>query len=72
MTLQVTRREEFAIITLQRPDVLNALNYDTLVRLDQALDDVEGGDARALFLMGEGDRAFLRRCRYQRAGRTLH
>jgi enoyl-CoA hydratase len=58
MTLQVTRREEFAIITLRRPDVLNALSYDTLVRLDQALGEVESSDARALFLMGEGDRAF--------------
>lgn len=58
MTIELKRRDEFAIITLRRPEVLNALNYDMLRKLDKAFDEVEKSDARALFFIGEGQRAF--------------
>ena len=58
MTLQLTRREEFAIVVLRRPEVLNALNYETLRALDGALDEVERSDARAVLITGDGTRAF--------------
>jgi len=57
-TLRVDRRERVAIITLTRPDRLNAIGRDTLTELDAVLaalaDDHEVG---ALVITGEG-RAF--------------
>jgi len=58
MTIELSRRDEFAIITLRRPEVLNALNYDMLRMLDRAFDEVEASNARALFFIGAGERAF--------------
>ena len=58
MTVHLTRSEEFALLTLDRPEALNALNFATLRELDAALDTVEAGDARALLVTGAGERAF--------------
>lgn len=58
MTVHLARDEEFALLTLDRQEALNALNFATLRELDAALDEVEAGDARALLVTGAGDRAF--------------
>lgn len=58
MTLQLSRRHEFAVVTLYRPAVLNALSYETLRRLDDVLDEVQASDARALLITGAGEKAF--------------
>ena len=58
MTVQLTRTDEFALLTLDRPEALNALSFATLRELDVALDKVATGDARALLVTGAGDRAF--------------
>ena len=58
MTVHIARAGEFALLTLDRPDALNALNFATLRELDTALDEVDAGDARALLVTGAGDRAF--------------
>jgi len=58
MTVHLTRDEEFAILTLDRPEALTALNFATLRELDAALDEVAASDARALLVTGAGDRAF--------------
>jgi enoyl-CoA hydratase len=58
MALHLTRIDELALITLDRPAVLNALNFELLRDLGVALDQVAGGDARALLVTGAGDRAF--------------
>ncbi len=58
MTAHLARSDEFALLTLDRPEALNALNFATLRELDAALDEVEAGDARALLVTGAGDRAF--------------
>jgi enoyl-CoA hydratase len=48
-----------AILTLNRPDKLNALNYALVDRLVQLLDTIENDrDIRAVILTGAGDRAF--------------
>jgi enoyl-CoA hydratase len=48
-----------AVITLNRPAVLNALNAELLDRLDDALGEIEHDTAvRALILTGAGERAF--------------
>jgi enoyl-CoA hydratase len=56
--VELSRVEEFALITLNRPKALNALSFAILDDLDRALDEVAAGDARALFITGAGDKAF--------------
>jgi len=58
MAVRLTRSEEFALLTLDRPEALNALSFATLHELDAALDEVAAADARALLVTGAGDRAF--------------
>jgi enoyl-CoA hydratase len=58
MAIHLTRIDELALITLDRPEVLNALNFELLRDLGAALDQVAGGDARTLLVTGAGDRAF--------------
>jgi enoyl-CoA hydratase len=56
--VELSRVEEFALITLNRPKALNALSFAILDDLDRALDEVAAGEARALFITGAGDKAF--------------
>jgi enoyl-CoA hydratase len=55
----VETRGPVALITLNRPDKLNALDYALIDRLLEILDDVEEDDEiRAVVLTGAGERAF--------------
>jgi len=52
-------RDRIALITLNRPDKLNALNYDLIDRLMAALDTIEtDASIGAVILTGAGERAF--------------
>lgn len=52
-------RGNVAVLTLNRPAALNALNYALVDRLLGRLDDIESDDAvRAVVLTGAGERAF--------------
>ncbi|HMB46839.1 MAG TPA: crotonase/enoyl-CoA hydratase family protein [Afifellaceae bacterium] len=52
-------RQEIALLTLNRPEKLNALSYETNDRLMHLLDTIEAQDAvRAVILTGAGERAF--------------
>jgi enoyl-CoA hydratase/carnithine racemase len=53
------RRDGVALITLNRPDKLNALSYGLMRELDDELTRLEEDDAvRAVVLTGAGDKAF--------------
>ena len=58
MTVQLSRIDELALMTFDRPEVLNALNFELLRDLGAAIDQVAGGDARELLVTGAGSRAF--------------
>src|SRR3954453_20562779 len=58
MAIQLTRLDEFALITLNRPDALNALSFGLIDDLARALDEVGRSDARALLITGAGAKAF--------------
>ena len=58
MPVELTRRDEFAIITLNRPEALNALSFQIVKDIGAALSEVAESDARALLFIGAGDRAF--------------
>jgi enoyl-CoA hydratase len=58
MTIELTRAEEFALITLNRPEALNALSFALIRELGRAFDEVAASNARALLVTGAGTRAF--------------
>jgi len=58
MAIHLTRIDELALVTLDRPEVLNALSLQLLRDLGAALDQVAGSDARALLVTGAGGKAF--------------
>ena len=52
-------KESVALITLNRPKALNALNGELFLEFSQALDKIlSDGEARVLVLTGAGDKAF--------------
>ncbi len=58
-TIIVEREEGVAVVTLNRPDVLNALSRALFRELDEAVTELEGDDSvRAIIFTGKGDRAF--------------
>ncbi|MBK6451071.1 MAG: enoyl-CoA hydratase/isomerase family protein [Proteobacteria bacterium] len=58
-TLLVDTHGAVAVITMTRPEKLNACNTVMYRELDRVLGDIEGNDAvRAVVITGAGDRAF--------------
>jgi enoyl-CoA hydratase len=58
MSIELSRIEEFALITLNRPSALNALSFALIDDLSRVLDEVAQSDARALIITGAGPKAF--------------
>ena len=58
MAIELTQHEEFAVITLNRPQALNALSFSLIADLSTVLDEVAQTDARALLITGAGEKAF--------------
>lgn len=58
MAIELKTIEEFALITLNRPDALNALSFPLIRDLGKALDEVAASRARALLITGAGAKAF--------------
>lgn len=58
MVVETSRRDEAALITLNRPEALNALSFSILDELDAAFAKVGSSDARVLLITGAGDKAF--------------
>ena len=53
------RLEKVAIITMNRPEKLNALSYELAMELDEELKEIENNDdVCAVILTGAGPRAF--------------
>ncbi len=58
-TVRVTRERELAYVTINRPDVRNALSLEVQAGLRRALELVRADDdVRAVIFTGAGDRAF--------------
>lgn len=59
MTVRSEREGATVVLTIDRPEKLNALDYATIDLLQERLDEAEADDAvRAVVLTGAGDRAF--------------
>jgi enoyl-CoA hydratase/carnithine racemase len=63
MTLEnllIAKRDGVAVVTVNRPDKLNALNDQTMSELDAAFADLGADDAvRGVLLTGAGEKAFV-------------
>lgn len=51
--------EKVAIITIDRPDVRNAIGFATIDELDAAITTIAASDAAVVVIRGGGDRAFV-------------
>lgn len=58
MSLDLTNRDNLAILTLNRPEALNALSFALIAQIGVAFDEVAGSTARALIITGAGEKAF--------------
>jgi enoyl-CoA hydratase len=58
MSVELTTRDECAVLTLNRPEALNALSFDIMRRIGAAFDEVANSKARALIITGAGTKAF--------------
>ena len=58
MPTTLTRRDGAAILTLDRPEALNALSFAILDEIGACLDQAAASDARVLVVTGAGPRAF--------------
>ncbi|MEM5274409.1 enoyl-CoA hydratase-related protein [Cupriavidus taiwanensis] len=58
MTIRLNIDGEVAVLTLDRPAALNALNFEMLKVLSQLVDDIEQYRARGVVVVGGCDRAF--------------
>lgn len=58
MILELSRRDEFSVATLNRPDALNALNAEMIDRISDAIDAAAKAGTRALLFTGAGGKAF--------------
>ncbi len=58
--LRYEKKESFAILTINRPEALNALSTPLLAELGQALGEAGKDDAvRVLIITGQGEKAFI-------------
>src|SRR5260370_10828776 len=58
MAIHLSHHDEIALITLDRPEAMNALSFGQLHDLNRILDSIADSPARALLVTGAGDRAF--------------
>ena len=58
MMPRLERRGQCAVLTLDRPDALNALSFAIIDAIGGRLDEVADSDARALIVTGAGPKAF--------------
>jgi len=58
--IHIVKNGAVAVITVDRPKVLNAIRYATMLEINQALDEIENDPAlRVVVITGAGDRAFI-------------
>jgi len=56
--IELTRDEEFAVLTIRRPQALNALSFALIANIAERIRAAGRSDARTLIVTGEGEKAF--------------
>ena len=57
--IQYEEHDQVGLLTIDRPQALNALNTELLRELDQVLDQVDLENTRCLVITGAGEKAFI-------------
>lgn len=58
-SIVVEIKEHIAVVTINRPDALNAFNYDTLIELQASVENIRTNpDIRVVIFTGSGEKAF--------------
>jgi enoyl-CoA hydratase len=58
--LKLSTRDAVALLTVNRPQKLNAMNYETMAELERVFTHLEADEAvRAVIVTGEGEKAFI-------------
>lgn len=55
----LTEQEEVTLLTISRPEALNALNLEVLFELDHAFDRIDTDKTRCVVITGAGSKAFV-------------
>lgn len=58
MSMELTFEDSYALLRLNRPQALNALQFDMIEAFAKAIDQVATSSARALVITGAGPKAF--------------
>lgn len=58
MDFELTQIDEFSLVTLNRPEALNALSFSLIRDLGAVFDQIAQSDSRALLITGSGQKAF--------------
>lgn len=58
MAIELENKGDVAVLTINRPEALNALSFSILTEIGQAIDEVAAMNVRALLITGAGDKAF--------------
>jgi len=59
-TIAVTKEDDLALVSVERPKTLNALNSEVLTELDAAFDALAGdAAAKVVIITGSGEKAFV-------------
>lgn len=64
--VEVTKKDHIAVVTMNRPEALNALNKAVFTDLEVALDDVEKDDEVYVVIITGAGRAFIAGRRHRR------
>lgn len=59
MTTRLERKDDVAVLTIDKPESLNALDLDTLEEIGERVREGVDDGARAIVITGAGDKAFV-------------
>lgn len=57
--IELEHKGDIAILTINRPEALNALNDEVILQLDKVLDSIDPSSVRCLIVTGAGQKAFV-------------
>lgn len=58
MSIDLLFEEDYAVLTINRPQALNALSFEIVGQIGEALERVSESEARVLIVTGAGEKAF--------------
>ena len=57
--VELEKKDQLAVLTINRPEALNALNDEVISQLDRVLDSIDPAEVRCLIVTGAGQKAFV-------------